>query len=53
MTNTERVRAMRQRRAALGLKRMDVYAHPDDQDAIKALAAKLQRARHKPCKKLK
>ncbi len=42
---------MRQRRADLGLKRMDVYAHPDDQAAIKELAAKLQRARQKRRKK--
>lgn len=53
MTNTERVRALRQRRADIGLKRMDVYAHPDDQATIKALAAKLQNARQKPGKKVK
>lgn len=53
MTNTERVRALRQRRADLGLKRMDVYAHPDDQATIKELAAKLQNARQKRRKKIK
>jgi len=38
---------MRQRRADAGLVRMDVYAHPADHPAIKALAEKLQRKREK------
>ena len=46
-TTTERVAAMRQRRADAGLVRMDVYAHPADHPAIKALAEKLQRKREK------
>jgi hypothetical protein len=36
---------MRAARDALGLKRHDVYAHPEDWPAIKALADKLQRKR--------
>lgn len=45
MTNTERVAALRQRRAELGLVRVDLYAHPDDHPAIKAYAARKNRAR--------
>jgi hypothetical protein len=41
------VAALRARRAALGLKRADIYAHPDDLPAIKTLAEKLQRKRTK------
>ena len=36
---------MRAARDALGLKRLELYAHPDDWPAIKALAEKLQRRR--------
>jgi hypothetical protein len=43
MTAAQRVAAMRQRRAAQGLVRVEVYVHPDDAAAIKALAARLQR----------
>ena len=46
-TTRERVQAMRAARDALGLKRLELYAHPDDWPAIKALAAKLQRKRAK------
>lgn len=42
-TTAERVQAMRAARDALGLKRLELYAHPDDWPAIKALAEKLQR----------
>jgi hypothetical protein len=42
---TERVQALRARRQALGLSRLDVYAHPDDHPAIKALADGLARNR--------
>ena len=38
---------MRAARDALGLKRLELYAHPDDWPAIKALAEKLQRRRAK------
>lgn len=38
---TTRVAELRKRRAALGLKRLEVYAHPDDHRAIKAYAAEL------------
>jgi hypothetical protein len=44
-TSTERVAEMRARRYALGLTRLEVYAHPEDHEAIKALAEKLQRRR--------
>jgi hypothetical protein len=46
-TGTERMREMRQRREALGLVRLELYAHPGDHAAIKALAAKLQGKREK------
>lgn len=44
-TTTERVGALRAARDALGLRRLELYAHPDDWPAIKALADKLQRRR--------
>ena len=46
-TTNERVGAMRAARDALGLKRLELYAHPDDWPAIKALAAKLKIKRTK------
>ncbi len=46
-TASERVAKMRADRDALGLKRLELYAHPDDWPAIKALAEKLQRRRAK------
>lgn len=46
-TTAERVAALRASRDALGLKRLELYAHPDDWPAIKALAEKLQRKRAK------
>ena len=44
-TTAERVAALRAARDALGLKRLELYAHPEDWPAIKALAEKLQRKR--------
>lgn len=44
-TPAERVAALRASRKALGLRRLELYAHPDDWPAIKALADKLQRKR--------
>lgn len=44
-TTAERVAALRAARDALGLKRLELYAHPEDWPAIKALAEKLQRRR--------
>ena len=41
MTSSERVKVMRASRAAIGLKRFELYAHPDDWAAIKAQADKL------------
>lgn len=46
-TTSERVQAMRVARDALGLKRLELYAHPEDWPQIKALAEKLQRKRAK------
>jgi hypothetical protein len=46
-TTAERVQEMRARREALGLTRLDLYAHPADHEAIKAFAAKLQRKRNR------
>lgn len=43
----DRVAKMRADRDALGLKRLELYAHPEDWPAIKALAEKLQRRRAK------
>ena len=43
----KRVAALRARRAALGQTRLELYAHPEDHPAIKALAEKLQRRRAK------
>jgi len=44
-----RMAALRQRREAEGLKRLDLWAHPDDHAAIKAAAAEIaaKRARGK------
>ena len=49
-TATERVQALRAERAALGLKRLELYAHPDDWPGIKALSERLQRRRAKAAK---
>jgi hypothetical protein len=46
-TVAERVSALRQRREALGLTRLELYVHPDDHDAVKRKAASLQRKREK------
>lgn len=45
-TTAERQRSYTERREAQGLKLMrNLWAHPDDHQAIKALAEKLQRKR--------
>lgn len=44
-TTAQRVAKLRSAREALGLKRLELYAHPDDWPAIKSLAEKLQRKR--------
>ena len=46
-TTAERVAALRAARDAMCLKRLELYAHPEDWPAIKALAEKLQRRRAK------
>jgi len=46
-TTSERVAKLRADRDALGLKRLELYAHPEDWPAINALAEKLQRKRAK------
>ena len=50
-TTSERVQAMRAARDALGLKRLEIYAHPDNWDKIKALAFTLNMKRQKPVTK--
>lgn len=44
---SERKAAERKRRSDAGLVRLELYAHPDDLAAIKALAERLQRKRVK------
>ena len=46
-TTSERVDKLRKERAALGIKRSEVYAHYEDWPAVQALAEKLQRRRAK------
>ena len=46
-TSSERVGALRAAREAIGLRRLELYAHPDDWQAVQALAEKLQRRRAK------
>jgi hypothetical protein len=46
----ERVAAMRERAATQGLKRLEIYAHPEDWVSIKELAARLQKRREKAAK---
>jgi hypothetical protein len=40
-TNNERLKALRDRRAALGLKRREVYCHDDDYKALKSFVKAL------------
>ncbi len=44
-TTAARVAALRQRRAAFGLTRLEVYAHPDDHKTIKTTARRLSKKR--------
>lgn len=46
-TPAERVQKLRASREALGLRRLELYAHPDDWPAVQALAERLQRKRAK------
>jgi hypothetical protein len=46
-TTAERVRALRDRRAELGLQRLDLYVHPDDREPVQKYARRLQRRREK------
>lgn len=48
---TERMAALRKRRQEEGLTRLDLWVHPDDHDAVKEAAAKLQRKREKAAKR--
>jgi hypothetical protein len=52
-TTSERVAKLRAERDALGLKRLELYAHPEDWPAIKALAEKLQKRRARAVAKQK
>lgn len=45
MTATQRVAALRQRRAEQGLVRLELYVHPDDHAAVKAVAQALAKQR--------
>jgi hypothetical protein len=45
--STGRVIALRLRRLMQGLTRLELYVHPEDHEAIKAYAAKLQRKRER------
>ena len=44
-TTSERVKKMRDERTRLGLKRLELYVHPDDWAVIKDLATELTEAR--------
>jgi len=44
------MREARARRSADGLVRLDLWVHPDDREAIKEHAAKLQRRRERAAK---
>jgi hypothetical protein len=44
---TERVAALRQRRAELGLQRLELYVHPDDREQVQKFARRLQRRRER------
>lgn len=44
--STARGRLLRERREEQGLRRLDLYAHPADHPAIKALARKLTEDRY-------
>ena len=46
-TTAQRAAALRERREALGVKQLVVFAHTDDHAAIKAAAAKLAARRAK------
>ncbi len=48
---TERMAALRKRRQEEGLTRLELWVHPDDHDAVKEAAAKLQRKRDKAAKR--
>jgi hypothetical protein len=45
MSTSPALTALRARRDALGLKRLEVYVHPDDWPAVKKYAEKAQRRR--------
>lgn len=44
-TNQERLQALREKRALMGLKRFDIYLHPLDWPAVKRLVARLTKRR--------
>jgi hypothetical protein len=46
-TTAERVTAVRARRAASGLVRLELWVHPDDREPIKAHASRVRRKREK------
>jgi hypothetical protein len=48
VATAQRVASLRQRRASQGLVRLELYVHPDDRAAIKAVAQAL--AQQRSCK---
>lgn len=48
---TERMAALRKRRKEAGFTRLELWLHPDDHEAVKDAAAKLQRKREKAAKR--
>ena len=48
---TERMAALRKRRQEAGFTRLELWLHPDDHEAVKDAAAKLQRKRDKAAKR--
>ena len=48
---TERMAALRKRRQESGLARLELWLHPDDHEAVKDAASKLQRKRDKAAKR--
>lgn len=50
MSTTPALAALRARREELGLKRQELYVHPEDWPAVKEYAAKAQRKRERAAK---
>lgn len=46
-TSQERLQALREKRAQMGLKRFDIYLHPQDWPAVKRFVARLAKRRER------